>query len=62
MKNAFNFVLKVLFVLEIFTFLFRLFGYVKKRLDKETVVNFIVYASQTGQQIIIMHILPNMSK
>ena len=43
MKNAFYFVLKVLFVLEIFTFLFRLFGYVKKRLDKETVVNFIVY-------------------
>ena len=36
-----------LFVLKIFTFLFRLFGYVLKRLDKK--------ASQTRQQIIAQY-------
>ena len=35
--------LKVLFVLEIFTFLWSLFGYAEKRLHKETVVNFKIY-------------------
>ena len=35
LKNIFYFMLKVLFVLEIFTVLSRLFGYVQKRLDKK---------------------------
>ena len=40
MKNAFYFILKDIFVLEIFTVLFWLFGYVAKRLDKKAIVNF----------------------
>ena len=43
MKNAFYFMLKALFVLEIFSFLSWLFGYVKERFDKKTVVNFKIY-------------------
>ena len=42
-KNAFYFTLKALFVLEIFTFLSRLFGYVRKDLDKKDEVNFKIY-------------------
>ena len=34
---------KALFVLKIFPFLSRLFGYVEKRLDKIAMVNFKVY-------------------
>ena len=40
MKNAFYFMLKAHFVLEIFTFLSLVFGYVEKRLDKGAMVNF----------------------
>ena len=40
MNKAFYFILKSLFVLEIFTFLPWLFGYVEKRLDKKAMVNF----------------------
>ena len=43
MENAFYFNLKVLSVLEIFRFLFRLFGYVGKRLDKKVMIDFKVY-------------------
>ena len=44
MKNtAFYFMLKALFVFEIFTFLSWLFGYVEKWLDKKAVVNFKIY-------------------
>ena len=39
MKNAFYFMLKAVFVLEIFT----LFVYVEKRLDKKADVNFKIY-------------------
>ena len=39
MKNAFCLALKTLFVLEIFTFLSWLFGYVQKRLHKRAKVN-----------------------
>ena len=39
-KNAFYFMLKPFFVLEIFTFLDWLFGYVKKGFDKKAMVNF----------------------
>ena len=35
MKNAFYFMLKALFVLEIFKFLSWVFGYVEKQLDKK---------------------------
>ena len=39
MNNALYFILKALFVLEIFQYLFWLFGYVGKRLDKKAKVN-----------------------
>ena len=42
-ENAFYVLLKALFVLEIFTFLCCLFGYVKKRLDKKAMINFKIY-------------------
>ena len=35
MKNAFYFMLKALFVIEIFKFLSWVFGYVEKQLDKK---------------------------
>ena len=57
-KNAFYFMLKALFVLEIFTVLSRLFGYVEKRLW--LISKFIT--SQTEQQITTIRILPNISK
>ena len=40
MKNVFYFMLKALFVLEMFTFLSWLFRYVEKRLDKTLMINF----------------------
>ena len=43
MKNAFHFMLKALFVLDILTFLSRVFGYVEKRLDKKAMVNYKIY-------------------
>ena len=43
MTNAFYFLLKATYILEIFTFLSWLFGYVEKRLDKKAEVNFIIY-------------------
>ena len=43
MENVFYFMLKDLFVLEIFTFLSRLFDYVEKRLDKKVKVNSRIY-------------------
>ena len=43
MKNAFYFMLKTLFVLEIFTFSSLRFGYVEKRLDKKVMSNFKIY-------------------
>ena len=43
MKNAFNFMLKALFVLDICTFLSGLFGYVEKRLDEKVKVNSKIY-------------------
>ena len=45
MKNAFYFMLKALFVLEIFAFLSWLFSYVEKRLDKKAMDNFKIYAA-----------------
>ena len=44
MKNAFYFMFKALFVLEIFTFLSSLFGInIEKRLDKKAMVDYKVY-------------------
>ena len=43
MKKYFYFILKALFVLEIFTFLSWFFGYVEKRLDKKFKVNSKIY-------------------
>ena len=43
MENAFYFILKFLFVLELFTFLYLLFVYVEKRLDKKAEVMFKIH-------------------
>ena len=40
MNNDFDFVLKALFVLEIFTFLSRVFDYTEKWLGKKAMINF----------------------
>ena len=42
-KNAFYFILKALFVFQIFKFLFCLFGHERKRFDKKAKVNFKIY-------------------
>ena len=42
-KNSFYFMLKALFVLEIFIFLSWLFSYVEKWLDKKGMANFKLY-------------------
>ena len=47
MKNAFYFMLKALFFLEIFTSLSWLFGYLEKRLDKKAMIQY-VYTSWTS--------------
>ena len=43
MENAFYFMLKVLFVLEIYTFLSWLFSSVEKRFNEKAKVNFKIY-------------------
>ena len=43
MKKTFDFLLKAFFVLKIFTFLSRPFGYVEKRLDKKAMVKSKIY-------------------
>ena len=48
MKSAFYFMLKVLSVLEIFTFLSWLFGYVEKRFDIKAMGNFKIYDIADG--------------
>ena len=62
MTKNFYFMLKTLVVLEIFSFLFSLFTYVEKRLDKKAMVNSRIYYTQTGQQIITMHISLKLSR
>ena len=55
--------LKVLFVLEVFTFLSILFGYVEKRPDKKKQRLVIkCMTSQIGQQIITIHIYSYISR
>ena len=73
MKNAFYFILKVLFVLKIFKFLSRLFGHVEKTawLERQGMaycsrpwIRLISKSmtSQPGKQTITLHILPNISR
>ena len=63
MKDAFYFMLKVLFVLGIFAFLYWLFGYVKRpSLIRKLKFISKFMTSQTEQQIITIHILPNISR
>ena len=63
MKNAFYFILEVLFVLKIFKFLSRLFGHVGKMLDYKDKVNLSKsMTSKHGYQTITAHILPNISQ
>ena len=47
MKNAFYFILKVLFVLKMFQFLSWLFGHVEKRLGQKYKVNFKIHDVKT---------------
>ena len=58
MKNAFYFMLKALFVLEIFTFFLL---YRNGLIGKLWLISQFV-TSQTGQQIITIHIFPNISR
>ena len=51
--------LKVLFVLKILTYLSWLFGYVKKRLDQNTNINFKIYDVTECIKKITVHVLPN---
>ena len=60
MENVFNFMLIAFFVLEIFTFLSWLFGYVERQLGKSNLLWTSKFmTSKTGQQIITIQILPN---
>ena len=54
--------LKAFFVLEILKFLSRLFGYLEKQLDKMAMLIPKFMTAQTGQQIITIPILPNISR
>ena len=53
---------KALFILKTFAFLFGLFNCVGKRLDKKGKVNFKIYDVTTTQQIIKVHLFPNISR
>ena len=46
----------------VFTFLSRRFGHVGKRFDKKAKVILKFMTSQTGQQIITIHLLPDISR
>ena len=61
-KNAVYFMLKALFVLEVLTFLYWRFGYSEKRPDKKAMLISNFMTSQTGPQIITIHILSNISR
>ena len=60
MKNAFHFMLKALFIFEIFIFLSDFLVMLKSHLIRKLISKFMT--SQTGQQIITIHILLNISK
>ena len=58
----FYFMLKALYILDIITFLCLLFVYVEKWFDKKAMVNSKLIMPRTGQQIILIHILANISR
>ena len=60
--NTFYFMLKTVLFLTIFTLLSWLFGCVEIRLDKKAKINFKIMTSETEQQIITIHTLPNISR
>ena len=60
-KNSFYLCYRDLFIFELFTFLSRLFDYSEKWLNVKVIVNFKFMMSQTGQQIIKIRIVPNIS-
>ena len=60
--NTFYFMLKTILFLTIFTLLSWLFGCVEIRLDKKAKINFKIMTSETEQQIITIHTLPNISR
>ena len=49
MENAFHFTLKVLSVLEIYKFLFRLISHVGKQLDRKAKVILLIYDVTNGK-------------
>ena len=61
MRHSFYFLLKAHFVLEIITFLFCLSGYIESGLIRNLILISKFMTPQTGQQIITIHILPNIS-
>ena len=62
MGNAFYFMLEALFVLWIFKFLSLFFGHIRKGFDKKLRLISKFMTSQTGKQIIAIHILSNISR
>ena len=56
MKYTLYFMLKALFIFELFTFLSWYFGYLVKRRDKKAMFNFKSY------DVVTIHILPNISR
>ena len=62
MENAFYFTWKALFILKIFKLLSWLYGQVDKWLDWKVRLISKFMTSQSGKQIIVVHILPNTSR
>ena len=62
MKKVFYFMIKAQFILETFTFLPLLFGYVEKRLDKKAIINFRNYGATEWKQIITIQLLHFISR
>ena len=62
MKNASYFMLKALFVLEIFTFCQDFFGHVKNGFLRKLRLISKFMISETGQRTITIDVLPNISK
>ena len=62
-EKCLYFILKALFALDIFTFFSSCFRYAEKWLEKKAkVITSKFMTSQTEQQIITIHILPNISR
>ena len=61
-KNAFYFILKATFFLEVFKFFSWLFGYEEKRLDKKAKINFETYDVTDWTTNNYNTVLPNISR